>query len=146
MVLCYGSIKTRLIRIRQVIFQGDSRSSLLFCMDLNPLSVELCRTGYGYWMSTGHSETAKRQLASHLLYMHDLKLYGKNPDPLKGLLHMVHTFSDDIQTKFGLDKRAVAHFDNGKLSGHNSGIMVGKRTPSTVWNRVKSTSSGRGRE
>ena len=55
-----------------------------------------------------------------------LKLYGKNSDQLKGLMHTVHTFSDDIQMKFGLDKCAVAHFVNGKLSGHNSGVTVGK--------------------
>ena len=58
--------------------------------------------------------------------MDDLKLYGRNPDQLKGLLHTVRTFSDDIQMKFGLDKWAVAHFVNGKLSGHNSGVTVGK--------------------
>ena len=28
--------------------------------------------------------------------------------------------------KFGLDKCAVVHFVNGKLSGHNAGVMVGK--------------------
>ena len=28
--------------------------------------------------------------------------------------------------KFGLDKCAVAHFVNGRLSGHNSGVTVGK--------------------
>ena len=77
-------------------------------------------------MSTGRSETAKHQLVSHLLYMDDLKLYGRNPDQLKGLLHTVHTFSDDIQMKFSLDKWAVAHFVNGKLSGHNSGVTAGK--------------------
>ena len=67
-------------------------------------------------MSTGRGETAKCQLISQLLYMDDLKLYGRNPDKLKGLLHMVHTFSDDIQMNFGLDKCSVAHFVNGKLS------------------------------
>ena len=77
-------------------------------------------------MTTGHGETAKRQLISHLLYMDDLKLYGRNSDQLDGLLHTVRTFSDDIQMKFGLDKCAVAHFVNGRLSGHNSGVTVGK--------------------
>ena len=48
------------------IFQGDSLSPLLFCMALNPLRKELNRTGYGYRMTTGHGETAKRQLISHL--------------------------------------------------------------------------------
>ena len=41
-------------------------------------------------------------------------------------MHTVRTFSDDIQMKFGLDKCAVAHFVNGRLSGHNSGVTVGK--------------------
>ena len=58
--------------------------------------------------------------------MDDLKLYSRNPDQLDGLLHTVRTFSDDIRMKFGLDKCAVAHFVNGNLSGHNTGVKVGK--------------------
>ena len=42
------------------------------------------------------------------------------------LLHKVRTFSEDIRMKFGLDKCAIAHFVNGKLSGHNTGVRVGK--------------------
>ena len=57
--------------------------------------------------------------------MNDQNLYGRNPEKLDGLLHMVHTFFDDIQMKFNC-KCAVAHFVNGKLSGHNAGVMVGK--------------------
>ena len=69
MVLSCGNsmIKTRLMQIRRGIFQGDSLSPLLFCMAVNPLSEELNRTGYGYRMTTGHGETAKRHLISHLL-------------------------------------------------------------------------------
>ena len=63
---------------------------------------------------------------SHLLCMDDLKLYGRNPDQLKELLHTVRTFSDDIQIKIGLEMSAVAQFVNGKLSGHNSGVTIGK--------------------
>ena len=92
-------------------------------MALNPLSTELNRTGC---MSTDNGRTAKRQLISLLLYMDDLKLYGRNPDQLDGLLHTVRTFSDDIRMKFGLDKCAIAHFVNGKMSGHNPGLTVGK--------------------
>ena len=51
---------------------------------------------------------------------------GRNPDQLDGLLHTVRTFSDDIRMKFGLDKCAIAHFVNGKLSGHNTVVKVGK--------------------
>ena len=136
-----GKIKTRLKQIRRAIFQGDSLPPLLFCMALNPLSKRLNRTGYGYRMTTGHGQSAKRQLISHLLYMDDLKLYGRNSDQLDGFVHTVCTFSDDIQMKFGLDKCAVEHFVNCRLSAHNSGVTVKKRTPSPVWNRVKSTST-----
>ena len=95
-------------------------------MALNSLSKELNRTGYGYRMTAGLGETAKRQLISHLLYIDDLKLYGRNSDQLDGLLHTVGTFSDDVQMKFVLDKCCVAHFVNGRLSGHNCGVTVGK--------------------
>ena len=69
-------------------------------------------------MTTGHGETAKRQLISHLLYMDDLKLYGRNSDQLDGLLHTVHIFSDDIQMKLELDKTtpfpaSVYNYDKG---------------------------------
>ena len=83
--------------------QGDSLSPLLFRMALNPLSKEPNRTGNGYRMTTGHGETAKRQLISHLLYMDDLKLYGRNSDQLDGLLHTVLILYDNIQINFGLD-------------------------------------------
>ena len=58
--------------------------------------------------------------------MDNLKLYGRNPDQLDGLLHTVRTFSDDIGMKLGLDKCAVAHFVNDKLSGDNTGVTVRK--------------------
>ena len=77
-------------------------------------------------MSSGRGETAKRQLVRHLLYLDDIKVYGRNTDQLKKLLHTVCTFSDDIEMKFGLDKCAVAHFVNGNLCGHNSGVTVRK--------------------
>ena len=50
MVLSHGkgTVKTRIMQIRRSIFQGDSLSSLLFSISLNPLSTELNRSGYGY--------------------------------------------------------------------------------------------------
>ena len=47
----------------------------------------------------------------HLLTQEPHKLLGGRGDKS----------ADDIQMKFGLDKCVVAHFVNGKLSGHNSG-------------------------
>ena len=90
-------------------------------------------------MRTGRGETAKRQLVSHILYINDPKLYGRNPDQLKMALRTIRNFSNDIQMNFSLEKCAFVHIFNGKLSRHNSGVTVGKTTSSTVWNWVKST-------
>ena len=91
-------IKTRLMQIRKGIFQSDSLSPLLFCMALNPLSKELKKTAYDYRMTTGHGETAQRQLISRLLYMDDLKLYDRNSDQLDGLLY--YRFSLTVLASF----------------------------------------------
>ena len=92
----------------------------------NLLSMELNRTGYSYWESTGHGTIAKRQLITHLLYRDELMLYGRNPDQLDGLVLTVCTSSDDIQMKFGLE------IVNSKLSAHNTRETVGKMDTITI--------------
>ena len=76
--------------IRRRIFQGDSLSPLLFviCMILRKAKVR-CTLGGG-------------QKISHLLFMNDLKLYGKSESEIKGLVPNVEVFSQDIGKKFGL--------------------------------------------
>ena len=57
-------------------------------------------------MAVGRVETAKCQLVSFLLYMDDLKLYGRNPDQLKArVVAPGCTFSDDIQMKFNWSRQ-----------------------------------------
>ena len=60
------------IEIRRGIFQGDALSPLLFCITLIPLTNELNRADCGYQV---HGTERK---ISHLLYMDDLKLLGRN--------------------------------------------------------------------
>ena len=97
-----GSITTNPIRIKNGIFQGDSLSSLLFCLSLAPLSDLLNNTELGYDID--------KERISHLFYMDDLKLYSKNDNQLERLLNNVKIFSDDIKMQFGLDKCAKASF------------------------------------
>ena len=58
------------IKIKCGIFQGGSLSCLLFCLVLVPLFYELNNTEYG-------CDIYKEKI-NHLLYVDDLKLYGKN--------------------------------------------------------------------
>jgi hypothetical protein len=62
---------------------------------LNPLSSIIERTGFGYTLKSG-------QKIHHLLYMADLKLYGKEEGEIDSLINTVRIFSDDISMKFGL--------------------------------------------
>jgi hypothetical protein len=71
------------IQIRKGMFQGDSLSPLLFCMALIPLTNELNRTESGYRI---HGTDRK---ISHLLYMDDLKLLGRDENDLQNELKIV---------------------------------------------------------
>ena len=65
------------IQIRRGIFQGDSLSPLIFCIALIPLTNELNRADFGYQV---HGNERKM---SHLLFMDDLKLLGRNENDLE---------------------------------------------------------------
>ena len=60
---------------------------------------------------------------NHLLFMDDLKLFGKNEKELESLVQTVRIFSDDIGMKFGLDKCAVMTMKRGKKI-HSDGINL----------------------
>ena len=103
-----GTLTSRLIDIRSGIFQGDSLSPLLFCLALAPLSNLLHSTNCGYDL--------QGKKISHLFYMDDLKVFGRDSQEQERLLQTVKTFSDDINMKFGLEKCATAEFKRGKLA------------------------------
>jgi len=86
------------IQIRRGKFQGDSLSPSLYCIALNPLTNKLNRADYGYQV---HGTESK---ISHLLYMDDLKLLGRNENDLKNEIKIVQTISSDINMNFGLEK------------------------------------------
>ena len=71
------------IQIRRGIFQEDSLSQLLFCIALIPLTNELNRADCEYQV---HGTERK---ISHLLYMDDLKLLGRNENDLKNEIKIV---------------------------------------------------------
>ncbi|XP_044760187.1 uncharacterized protein LOC123317648 [Coccinella septempunctata] len=98
------------IRIGRGIFQGDTLSPIWFCMALNPLSMILNNTAFGYVI-----DKQRRTRINHQLYMDDLKLYAATADQLKRLLEIVSTFSDSIGMKMGIEKCATLEVKRGKI-------------------------------
>ena len=102
------------VEIKRGIFQGDTLSHLLFVLALIPLSMTLKATDYGYQLE-------KRGLKiNHLLFMDDLKLYGKTERELNSLIHIVRIFSEDIGMKFGMDKCSFVVLKQEKIGSTNS--------------------------
>ena len=89
------------VNIRRGIFQGDSLSPLLFVVALILLSMVLRQTKAGYDLGN------RKGLINHLLFMDDLKLYGKNEKQVDTLVNTVGIFSKDIGMEFGISKCVV---------------------------------------
>ena len=97
------------IQIRRGIFQGDSLSPLVFCIELIPLTNEPNRADCGYRV---HGTERK---ISHLLYVDNLKLLGRNENDLKNEVKIVQTISKDINMNFGLEKCARICLKRGSV-------------------------------
>lgn len=95
------------VGIKRGIFQGDSLSPLLFILAMMPLTLLLRRERMGYKFGS------EKRNVNHLLFMDDLKLYGKNEEELERLVEVVKTFSNDIGMEFGMDKCAVLVLKRG---------------------------------
>ena len=93
--LLSGKQKLGKVRIQRGIFQGYSLSPLLFVVALIPLSIILKKVKVGYDLAKG------KGCINHLLFMDDLKLYGKNMKQLDTLINTVRIFSSDIGMIFG---------------------------------------------
>lgn len=97
------------VKINRGIFQGDSLSPLLFVMAMIPLTTILRRTTPAYSFKN-------KERINHLLYMDDLKLFGKSKKDLESLMNTVRIYSNDMRMEFGIEKCAVVMLKRGKLS------------------------------
>ena len=98
------------VKIKRGIYQGDSLSPLLCIMALIPLSFVLRKVKAGYQFSRSSP------VINHLLFMDDLKLFGKTESQLDTLLNTVHIFSQDIKMEFGISKCGILLMKRGKLA------------------------------
>jgi hypothetical protein len=110
-------IEAEYMKTQYGIFQGDSLSSLLFCICLLPLTEQLNK------LNTGYEEHTTKTKISHLLYVGDLKLISKSEKELQKQIQTVKRFSDDIHMDFGLDQCAKIIFKRGKLT-HSQNLVI----------------------
>ena len=78
-------------------------------MALIPLTLVLRKVKAGYDLA------GCRGAVNHLLFMDDLKLYGKSEKQVDTLLNTVRVFSQDIGMQFGINKCAVLVLKRGKV-------------------------------
>ena len=78
------------VEIKLGIFQGDSLSPLLFILALIPLTIVLRKVKAGYDLGKGNG------IINHLLFMDDLKLYGKSEKQIDTLVQSVRIVSSDM--------------------------------------------------
>ena len=95
-------------KIQRGIFQGDSRSPLLFIIAMMPLNHVLRKCVAGYKL--GRSQ----EKINHLMYMDDIELFEKNEKELETLIHAVRIYSQDIGMEFGIEKCAMLVMKSGK--------------------------------
>ena len=96
------------VNIRRGIFQGDSLSPLLFVICMFPLTEILRQVQSGYTLKCG-------ERLNHLLFMDDLKIYGKNEREINALTSTVEIFSTDIGMEFGIKKCGTLILKRGKV-------------------------------
>ena len=96
--------------VNRGIFQGDSLSPLIFVICMIPLSLLLRKVKPSY-------EWGKKEFKlNHLLFMDDLKFFGKSDDQIDSLVQTVFTLSEDIGMEFGLKKCRGVILKKGKLA------------------------------
>ena len=86
-----------------------------------PMTTILRQTGLGYQTSKSAAKI------SNLLYMDDLKLYGKSSNELVSQLNTVRIFSTDTSMEFGLEKCATLTIHKEKAT-HTEGLTLSNNT------------------
>ena len=96
------------VKIKRGIFQGDAFSPLLFVIALIPLTYILRETNMGYQLKKGGSNI------NHMLFMDDMKIFGKSDNEVDSMVKTVQQCSSDIGMEFGIAKCAVITMKRGK--------------------------------
>ena len=105
------------VNIRRGIFQGDALSPLLFIIAMIPMTKVLQRMQAGYQLKKGGSKI------NHLMFMDDIKLFGRGINEIDTLVQTVRIVSNDIRMEFGIEKCALINIQRGKVTA-TDGIQL----------------------
>ena len=101
LLLSYNRLDLCEVDVNRGIFQRDSLSPLMFVICIIPLSLLLRKIKASYELGRNEFKL------NHLLFMNDLKLFGRSEDQIDSLVQTVFIFSKDIGMEFGLKKCGV---------------------------------------
>ena len=105
------------VNIRRGIFQGDSLSPLLFIVAMIPMTRVLERMEVGYQLKKGGSRI------NHLMFMDEIKLFGRGTKEIDTLFQTVRIVTGDIRMDFGIEKCALVNIQRGKVK-RTKGIQL----------------------
>ena len=116
-ILTSSGIKLAEVNIRRGIFQGDSLSPLIFIVAMILMTRVLERMEVRYQLKKGGSRI------NHLMFMDDIKLFGRDTKEIDTLVQTVRTVSGDIRMEFGIEKCALVNIQRGKVT-RTEGIQL----------------------
>ena len=90
------------------------------------MSIILRKCKGGYSLGKGKPKV------NHLLFMDDLKLFGKNESEIDSLIRTVYLFSKDIRMEFGIKKCGVLVMKKGKVVSCDGILLPNGDTIKTV--------------
>lgn len=99
--LCGKVQKSRSLRIKCGVLQGDTLSPMLFCLAVAPIS----------WALKEHMRSkdgSSPMWVNHLYYMDDLKIYAESPEELEKGFGIVQSTASAMNLKMNLSKCAAS--------------------------------------
>ena len=116
-ILTAGGKTLAEVQIKRGIFQGDALSPLLFVLSMIPMTKVLNKmTSNGYQLERGVT-------INHLMFMDDIKLFGKNERDIETLVQTVASVTRDMKMEFGVQKCGILNIKRGKVS-NSEGITL----------------------
>ena len=73
--------------------------------------------------SKGYQFSNSSTVINHLVYMDDIKLYGRSQQEIESLIRTVNIFFDDIHVSIGATKCNITSVHRGHLVESNSVVL-----------------------